>query len=196
MIRKNSLFCKLIRIKSSSKLLFDSFMAGFLPEKETCPYCGASHTCHSHASYDRNLIDFISGRPVYHTVCICRVICRSCGHTHAILPDLIIPYSTYGLFFILRVIAEYLIGRYTVEQLCSRFDISHSMLYRWYSLFLSYKQDWLGILSSTETSAFTFLKSLCRVPAFSAFASAFVLHTSVSFLQSHRNPAPYRQTVF
>ena len=196
MIRKNSLFCKLIRIKSSSKLLFDSFMAGFLPEKETCPYCGASHSCHSHDSYDRNLIDFISGRPVYHTVFICRVICRSCGHTHAILPDLIIPYSTYGLFFILRVIAEYLIGRYTVEQLCSRFDISHSMLYRWYSLFLSYKQDWLGMLTSTETSAFTFLKSLCRVPAFSAFASAFVLHTSVSFLQSHRNPAPYRQTVF
>ena len=185
MIRKNSLFCKLIRIKSSSKLLFDSFMAGFLPEKETCPYCGASHTCHSHASYDRNLIDFI-----------CRVICRSCGHTHAILPDLIIPYSTYGLFFILRVIAEYLTGRYSVEQLCSRFDISHSMLYRWYSLFLSHKQEWLGMLTSAETSSFAFLKSLCRIPAFSAFASAFVLHTSVSFLQSHRNPAPYRQTVF
>ena len=171
-------------------------MASFLPEKETCPYCGASHTCHSHASYDRNLIDFISGRPVYHSVCICRVICGSCGHTHAILPDLIIPYTTYGLFFILRVIAEYLTGRYTVEQLCSRFDISHSMLYRWYSLFLSHKQEWLGMLTSTETSSFAFLKSLCRIPAFSAFSSTFVLHTSVSFLQSHRNPAPYRQTVF
>lgn len=196
MIRKNSLFCKLIRIKSSSKLLFDSFMAGFLPEKETCPCCGASHTCHFHASYDRNLIDFISGRPVYHTVCICRVICSSCGHTHAILPDLIIPYSTYGLFFILRVIAEYLTGRYSVEQLCSRFDISHSMLYRWYSLFLSHKQEWLGMLTSAGTSSFAFLKSLCRIPEFSAFASAFVLHTSVSFLQSHKNPASYRQTVF
>lgn len=196
MIRKNSLFCKLIRIKSSSKSLFDSFMAGFLPEKETCPYCGASHTCLSHASYDRNLIDFISGRPVYHTVCICRVICKNCGHTHAILPDLIIPYSTYGLLFILRAIAEYLTGRYTVGQLCSRFDISHSMLYRWYSLFLSHKQEWLGMLTSAGTSSFAFLKSLCRIPEFSAFASLFVLHTSFSFLQSHWNPAPYRQTVF
>ena len=31
MIRENSLFCKLIRIKSSSKALFGSFMAGFRP---------------------------------------------------------------------------------------------------------------------------------------------------------------------
>ena len=65
MIRKNSLFYKLIRIKSSSKLLFDSFMAGFRPEMESCPVCGASHSCTTHASYERNLIDFIQGRPVY-----------------------------------------------------------------------------------------------------------------------------------
>ena len=98
MIRKNSLFYKLIRIKSSSKLLFDSFMAGFRPEMESCPVCGASHSCTTHASYERNLIDFIQGRPVYHTIKVIRVIC-SCGHTHAILPDLIIPYNTYGVFF-------------------------------------------------------------------------------------------------
>ena len=58
MIRKNSLFYKLIRIKSSSKLLFDSFMAGFRPEMESCPVCRASHSCTTHASYERNLIDF------------------------------------------------------------------------------------------------------------------------------------------
>ena len=98
MIRKNSLFYKLIRIKSSSKLLFDSFMAGFRPEMESCPVCRASHSCTTHASYERNLIDFIQGRPVYHTIKVIRVIC-SCGHTHAILPDLIIPYNTYGVFF-------------------------------------------------------------------------------------------------
>ena len=171
-------------------------MASFRPEKVTCPYCGASHTCQFHASYDRNLIDFISGRPVYHEICICRVICGSCGHTHAILPDLVIPYSTYGLFFILRVIAEYLTGRNTVGQLCSRFDISHSMLYRWLELFDSHKRDWLGALTSVEVSSMDFLWHLCSAPAFSDLASAFVLLTSVSFLQSHRNPAPYRQTVF
>lgn len=170
-------------------------MAGFRPELETCPVCGASHECSMHASYDRNLIDFISGRPVYHTIRISRVICSSCGHTHAILPDLIIPYSTYGIFFILRVIAEYLIHQTSVEALCLHFSITHSMLYRWYQLFLEHKSLWLGILDSAETSSFTFLKLLVS-KEYSKFSVSFILRTSFSFLQSHRNPAAYRQTVF
>ena len=195
MIRKNSLFCKLIRIKSSSKSLFDSFMAGFHPEMEPCPVCGASHSCTAHASYERNLIDFIQGRPVYHTIKVVRVIC-SCGHTHAILPDLIIPYNTYGVFFILRVIAEYLLHRHSIEHLCARFSITHSMLYRWYGLFLENKSLWLGVLRSAESAPSAFLASITRELPFSSFASGFILKTSVSFLQSHANPAHYRQTVF
>ncbi len=39
MIRENSRFCKLIRIKTSSKALFDSFMDGFRPELQICPCC-------------------------------------------------------------------------------------------------------------------------------------------------------------
>lgn len=170
-------------------------MADFRPELETCPYCGASHCCSDHASYDRNLIDFISGKPVYHRISVSRVICSNCGHTHAILPDLIIPYSTYGLFFILRVIAEYLMHRSSVEQLCLRFSITHSMLYRWFSLFLEHKALWLGALASVETQALPFLMGIAS-QEYSAFSSRFTLLTAVSFLQSHRNPADYRQTVF
>ncbi len=170
-------------------------MADFRPELETCPYCGASHNCSSHASYDRNLIDFISGKTVYHKITVSRVICSGCGHTHAILPDLIIPYSTYGLFFILRVIAEYLMHRSSVEQLCLRFDITHSMLYRWLSLFLEHKSLWLGVLDSSETQALSFLMGIAA-QEYSPFSSAFTLLTSFSFLQSHRSPADYRQTVF
>lgn len=195
MIRKNALFCKLIRIKSSSKALFEQFMAGFRPELETCPACGVSHKCSIHAFYERNLIDFISGKPVYHTVRITRLLCSSCGHTHAILPDLIIPYTTYGIFFILRVIAEYLIHRTSVEELCLRFFITHSMLYRWYHLFLEHRSLWLGRLASAETSAFSFLKFLVSQD-YSHFSAAFILRNSFSFLQIHRNPATYRQTVF
>ena len=195
MIKKNSLFCKLIRVKSSSRNLFDQFMTEFRPELETCPFCGVNHECSLHASYDRNLIDFISGKPVYHRITVTRVICSSCEHTHAILPDLIIPYSTYGIFFILRVIAEYLMHRTSIEKLCLRFSITHSMLYRWYQLFLEHKSLWLGILSSAETSAFSFLKHLAAQD-YSVFSESFILLTSFSFLQAHRNPASYRQTVF
>lgn len=195
MIRKNSLFCKLIRIKSSSKKLFDTFMTDFRTEKVVCPVCGASGTCSSHASYGRNLIDFISGVPVYHKIKVTRVICSNCNHTHAILPDFIIPYSTYGLFFILRVIAEYLLQRLSVEKLCQRFGISHSMLYRWLKLFQTHKDLWLGLLTSAEISSLRFLNDIC-FQEYSVFASDFTRLSTVSFLQSHQNPAPYCQTVF
>ena len=62
MIRKNLLLCKIIRIKTSSKSLFDSYMALFRPELETCPICGSTGNCHIHDYYGRSIIDFKSGR--------------------------------------------------------------------------------------------------------------------------------------
>ncbi|WP_304429157.1 DUF6431 domain-containing protein [uncultured Acetatifactor sp.] len=195
MIRENSLFCKLIRIKSSSKALFDSFMAGFRPELQTCPCCGAKGSCRIHAYYGRSLVDFMGGRAVRHSLCIMRLIC-TCGHTHAILPDFIIPYSGYGLFFFLRVLAEYFLRLSTVEKLCERFSVTISQLRRWLRLFQTQKEEWLGVLSSMEASGLSFLKALLTQTAYSVFASAFVRRFTKSFLQSHKNPAPYCQQVF
>lgn len=195
MIRENSLFGKLIRIKSSSKALFDSFMDGFCPELQTCPCCGAKGTCRIHSYYNRSLVDFMGGAPVRHSLCIMRLIC-TCGHTHAILPDFIIPYSGYGLFFLLRVLAEYFLRLSTVERLCERFFITLSQLRHWLQLFRAQKEEWLGVLSSMEISGLSFLKFLFMQTAYSDFASAFVRRFAKSFLQSHKNPAPYCQQVF
>lgn len=170
-------------------------MAGFRPELQTCPCCGAKASCSIHSYYDRSLVDLISGKPVRHSLCILRLVC-SCGHTHAILPDFIIPYSTYSLFFILRVLAEYFLRSVSVERLCERFRITQKQLYRWLALFKRQKEEWLGILSSMEVSSLSFLKGLFMMPGYSSFASSFVLRFSVSFLQSHKNPAPYCQQVF
>lgn len=104
-------------------------MAGFCPGLQTCPCCGAKGSCRIHAYYGRSLVDFMGGVPVRHNLCVLRLIC-TCGHTHAILPDFIIPYSGYGLFFLLRVLAEYFLRLSTVEELCERFSITLSQLYR------------------------------------------------------------------
>ncbi len=170
-------------------------MAGFHPELQTCPCCGVKGYCSVHAYYDRSLVDFAGGKPVRHSLCILRLVC-SCGHTHAILPDFIIPYSTYGLFFILRVLAEYFLRPVSVERLCERFLITQNQLYRWLVLFRRQKDEWMGLLSSLETSGLSFLKSLFIMSGYSGFASAFVRRFAVSFLQSHKNPAPYCQQVF
>ena len=203
MIRKNALLCKLIRIKTSSKFLFDSFMAKFKPELETCPICGSTGNCHIHAYYGRSIVDLKGGHPVKSDLCVLRVICDSCGHAHAILPDLIIPYSRYSLFFILRLLGEYFSGLYSVEHLCERFGLTTDQLYRWLALWKVHKQEWLGVLPDAEVSNTCFLQQLVSTGSYSSFAMAFVQRFRISFLQSHANPvavgtknAHYCQTVF
>ena len=203
MIRKNLLLCKIIRIKTSSKFLFDSYMEQFKPELETCPICGSTGNCHIHDYYGRSIIDFKAGRQEKSDLCILRVFCDSCRHAHAILPDIIIPYSSYSLFFVLRLLGEYFAGLFTIEQLCERYSISPKQFFRWLALWKSHKQEWLGLLSDAGTSSLSFLKKLISADSFSSFSQEFVRRFSLSFLQSHRNPIPvslknaqYHQTVF
>ena len=188
MIRKKSLFCKIIRIKTSFKSLFLDFMASFHPESEECPICHSTGKCKFHASYSRSIIDIIHGIPVYHEICITRIICGSCGHTHAILPDTVIPYSQYGLFFILRVLGEYFAHLKTVDALCMAYSITPSMLYRWRDLFLKNRSVWMGVLELTEQSPSDFIRFLCLKESFSDFSLAFFRLTGFSFLQSHASP--------
>ena len=172
-------------------------MQSYSWKNETCPWCGSKGSCVFHDTYTRSMTDFMHGKTIYGEACVIRLRCTSCGHTHAILPDVIIPYSVYGLFFILRVLAEYFLHLRTVEGLCARFGISVSMLYRWRGLFLSHKQLWLGVLDSAQTTPSKFIKWLCFLAQYSAFFSCrFVLLSARSFLQSHANPANYRQEFF
>ena len=203
MIRKNLLLCKIIRIKTSSKSLFDSYMERFKPERETCPICGSTGNCHIHHYYGRSIIDFKAGRQEKSYLCILRVFCDSCRHTHAILPDVIIPYSSYSLFFVLRLLGEYFAGLFTIEQLCERYDISQNQFFKWLALWKSHKKEWLGLLDDNDISNSAFLKDLATMDSYSSFSMAFIRQQCHSFLQSHRDPvlkspknARYHQTVF
>ena len=121
-------------------------MERFKPERETCPICGSTGNCHIHHYYGRSIIDFKAGRQEKSDLCILRVFCDSCRHTHAILPDVIIPYSSYSLFFVLRLLGEYFAGLFTIEQLCERYDISQNQFFKWLALWKSHKKEWLGLL--------------------------------------------------
>ena len=178
-------------------------MALFQPRLETCPICGSTGNCHIHDYYGRSIIDFRSGAQEKSDLCVLRVFCDSCNHAHAILPDVIIPYSSYSLFFVLRILGEYFAGLSTIEQLCERYGISKNQLFKWVALFKAHKQEWLGLLADAEISDLSFLKNLAAADSYSSFSMEFIRRSSRSFLQSHRNPIPrspknarYHQTVF
>ena len=203
MIRKNALFCKLIQLNVSSKDLHNSFMRKFRPELETCPVCSSRGGCRIHACYGRSSVDLIRGNVRKSSLCITRVICDSCGCTHAILPDYLIPYSAYGPVFILAVLAARFLTRRSVEWICERFRLTRSLFYHWLSLWKEHKRLWLGVLDDLETDDAAFLSSLRDGQGYSPFSMNFIRRFSFSFLQGHANPvprrppaAPYCQQVF
>lgn len=189
MIRKNLLNCNLIRIKSSTKDLLDSCMASFNIHAEECPYCHRRGDCRVHCYYDRFVIDFVGGEPVYHPLRILRVICTCCGHTHAIIPAPIIPYGTYSLFFILRVLTEYFMKIRSISSICDAFSISPPQLYRWVKLYREHRREWQGLLKSTTQDSLASIKELVSLSPFSDFSEVFLQKTTLSFMQSHKNPS-------
>ncbi len=167
-----------------------------MEQTAVCPGCGSRGICIPHGSYRRCVVDYVRGKVVYTSINVRRVRCTGCGHTHALLPDFIIPYTTYSLFFILRVLCAYF-RRRPVEQICRRFAITPSMLYQWKALFLAHKEVWLGVLKSAETAPEHFLRWLTHAPNYAVrFAAAFFSKTAYSFLQRHRDAARFRHAVF
>ena len=190
MIRKESLLCKLFRYCGSPKEIYGSLMVSFRAETETCPYCQAKGECRIHAYYSRGCIDFRSGRSAISRIRVLRVICRSCGHTHAILPDCIIPFTRHSLTFILKVLTCFSCRRrLTSERICELFGLGMTTLHRWRKLYRDHKSFWLGVLDDKRTTDFAFLKNLCRLSQISSFLSSFYKRAGLSFLQGHRNPA-------
>lgn len=178
-------------------------MSHFKPDQETCPICGSFGNCHIHAYYGRHITDFIAGKSVKSDICVLRVLCDSCKRSHAILPDVIIPYSGYSLFFVLRLLGEYFSRLFHVEELCERFGISQNQLYQWIALWRIHKQEWLGVLANLETPDWSFLKTLLSYNRYSSFSMDYAIQCDKSFMQSHANPPPagsktarYHQTVY
>lgn len=185
MIREFTVFCKLKYISSSAIQLFEEFMDNFCIEDCVCPTCGAKHTCSPHDSYERNLISYESEKSVCYRVNVLRVICESCGHPHAILPEILIPCSSYNILFILAVLRDYYIHSYKIQELCNKYQIAVSTLYLWKRLFQKHKALWLGLLEDIAIPASDFVDFLMNfsIGVLSQGLKHFFLSHDFSFLQ-------------
>lgn len=163
-------------------------MKGFRPELEICPCCECKGNCRIHAYYYRYILDFRNGKPCCARIRDMRVIC-SCGHTHAILLDFIVPYRQLSLKYLIQALFAFYAHRKSIYQICPHFCLDPAFLYRLKDLYEEHKRIRLGGLEDACAAHLTFPRSLCMQPDISEFLHAFYQRTSVSFLQSHRNPA-------
>lgn len=183
MIRVFELFRKLNFKNISAKDLFNKFMAEFEPNEHKCPWCNTKDPdWKKHAEYERWLISFEGGSTVTYRLVITRYKCSSCGHTHAILPESIIPYQSYSFLFIIAVMRDYYTRTITVADICAKYDISVSTLYSWKELFIKDKKIWLGLLEDAYISSLEFLNSFCD-KSFRYDLKEFFQIAGVSFMQ-------------
>lgn len=197
MIREKQLFCKLINVKKTAAELYKVDRRQASKKRAASPVCGCEGKWRAHGKYERNLIDYAEGKVEYGRILVERLRCESCGHTQAVLPDHIVPYSTYSLFFILRILGRYFFKLETVEELCRRYGITPSMLYQWKAVYQAHKEIWLGVLETAETPAEEFIRGLWELADHSTdFGGRFYEKAARSFLQRHRDAAWFRHAVF
>ncbi len=183
MIRVFNAFGKSFFHSNTDLMVFNSYTDNFQVNKVTCPLCGAKYNCTFFSSYNRNMITFECGLNTCHTISITRVICNSCNHTHAIIPDHLIPFGSYTLSFILTVLRAYFLGSKTITNLCDFFQISVSTLYDWIKLFKEQKHIWLGILNDAVISPIKFIDDILGCVK---SVSSFYQITKTSFLQNFK----------
>lgn len=179
MIRQKTVLIKLFLIIISDRVL----LAAMQPSYKTCPACSAVGCCKPHDIYERWVFSIFDGARVEYLLSVQRVICKSCGSTHALLSDILIPYSSYSLRFILHVLRAYFYRGCTVAQLCEHFSIGTTTLYNWIHLFNEHANLWLSALKQVHQlsiQALDYFENIDKLP------SAFFQRYGFSFLQNRK----------
>jgi transposase-like protein len=179
MIREKAILFKLNNLNVSDKELFKAF----LPSETICPGCGAKRRLYPHGSYTRYMISSINGHRIGQHINIKRVKCQSCKRTHALIPDILIPYSSYTLRFIIHVLRAYLNRKVSVRTLCEHFGISVSTLYVWKHRFREHANLMLATFKQFRELGETSFTVINDIPA---MPSLFFAKHDFSFLGNRK----------
>ena len=189
MIRLFTALCKTMLESLTDGAIFQESTDGFKHHGEKCPSCGATGKLAEYGKYNRSLVSIHKKKVGESRVSPLRFSCASCGSTHALLPDIITPYSPYSLRFKLCALIAYFKRDTTVEGVCKQFGIAVSTIYAWKGLLLSHKELMLGVLASRKESAHAFLIGLLSSADLSARLRGFHSKHAHSFLQGRSKVA-------
>ena len=183
MIRLFGALCKAYLKELTERLALQKATDNFRHLAEPCPNCGAVGKLTEHGDYGRGLTSFENGKIVDLTIRPVRFFCSSCATSHAILPDIIIPYGRYSLIFVLTVLAAYFEGADTVANTCEKFGIAVSTIYDWQKRIILHKELMLGALVSQKRRTHSYVLGLLGSSDLSSILRSFYRKYGFSFLQ-------------
>ena len=177
---------KKIGEKNNEEQKYQETADRFRHHGEGCAKCGAVGKLKAYGWYMRWMVYHEGGKNKEAQIKIQRYKCESCGGTHALLPDILVPYSAYTLTFKLTVIHAYYKREKTVAKICEQFGIAISTLYAWKKLLLEHKELLMGVLESKKTDALAFIREFLSSESVAESLRGFFLKYGFSFLQNRR----------
>jgi transposase-like protein len=183
MVRLFTALCKSLFEIISDEDIFREATGQYSYLDEACPLCGAIGKLIPHGDYTRGLLSLKHSKISDSKLKPLRFKCESCGVTHSLLPDIVIPYGRYSLSFVIRALIAYFERETTVENICAQLNIAVSTLYSWIKRMAAHKDLMLGVLLSRKISALSFLRGLLRSGRLSDILNKFYRGYGFSFMQ-------------
>lgn len=122
-------------------LYYDS-LDNYDPSTDRCQACNGTGLVMS-SSYKRWIYALENGVKTAKHIYVRCVHCEGCGgYYHALLFDILVPFTRYTLHFIMAVLDAYFHRTTAVVDLCLEWGISKSTLYRWRRRFISHYNLW------------------------------------------------------
>lgn len=183
MIRLVTALCKSFLKELTERMIFQKATDEFSCLGKRCPKCGAKGKLSPHGEYGRGLTTYEDNKIVDYMLRPLRACCSSCGSTHALLPDIIVPYSTFSLMFMLAALAAYYERKTTVAEICNQFGIAVSTIYVWKARIALHKDLMLGALISQRQRAHSYVLGLLESDDLSGILRRFFRKYGFSFMQ-------------
>ena len=107
--------------------------------ENVCPCCHAKNKLIKYGKYERNLSILVNDNIEIYRVSVQRVICNSCNHTHALLPNFIVPYKIMAIFSIAQIVQRaYISSAYKLSRVI---NLSVQMIYTYMAIVLAFFDD-------------------------------------------------------
>lgn len=131
----------------------NSYIQSLMPDitdidRNICPYCHAKGKLIKYGTYERNLSVLVDNEVENYRISIQRVICTSCNHTHALLPNFIVPYKIMTIFSIAQIAKRASIS--SAYKLAETINLSVQMIYSYIAIVLAFFEDFRILNNSKE----------------------------------------------